>query len=142
MTSAPLYAVDTSVAVPLLVASHTAHELVSAWASGRELAISGHALAETYAVLTRLPGSARVSADDAVTLINANFKRRLTVPSEISSQVHQELAQIGVHGGATYDGLVALAAREAGATLVTRDARAQGTYSAVGVPVLVIKTGG
>lgn len=138
MTSAPLYAMDTSVAVPLLVASHTAHDVVSAWATDRKLAISGHALAETYAVLTRLPGGARVSSDDTVTLIDANFDRRLTVPDRLAGQVHREFTRLGVLGGATYDGLVALAAREAGATLVTRDARARGTYDAVGVPVLVI----
>lgn len=45
---------DTSVAVPLLVTSHVAHRAVSG-------ALAGHALHETYAVLTRLPGDARVA---------------------------------------------------------------------------------
>jgi len=53
-------------------------------------------LAETYSVLTRLPGDA------------------------------------------TYDGLVALAAREHGAILVTRDARARSTYEALGVGTEVL----
>ena len=37
--------------------------------------------------------------------------------------------------GATYDGLVALAARKHGAVLATRDARARSTYEAIGVQV-------
>jgi predicted nucleic acid-binding protein len=37
-----------------------------------------------------------------------------------------------------YDGLVALAAREHGVALATRDARARGTYDAVGVQVVLV----
>lgn len=46
---------DTSVAVPLLLTSHSAHDAVDAALDGRSVALSGHALQETYAVLTRLP---------------------------------------------------------------------------------------
>ncbi len=35
------------------------------WWRGREIALSGHALAETYSVLTRLPGDLRLSPVDA-----------------------------------------------------------------------------
>lgn len=42
------------------------------------------------------------------------------------------LGRLGVAGGASYDGLVALAARDHDATLATRDARAVGTYERVG----------
>lgn len=129
---------DTSAAIPLLVASHEAHEVVSSWAAGRVLGLAGHALAETYAVLTRLPGDARVSAEDAVRLIDDNFPLLATLPPESASELHRELAEYGVAGGATYDGLVALAARSRGAVLVTRDARARATYEAVGVRVEVL----
>ena len=129
--------VDTSVAVPLLVRSHAAHATVAAWARGRQLRVSGHALAETYSVLTRLPGDARVSVSDAVELIDANFGETLLLSPELARQVHRELAAHGVAGGATYDGLVALTAREHGAVLVTRDARARSTYEALGVETRV-----
>ena len=129
---------DTSVAIPLLVASHEAHEVVSSWAAGRVLGLAGHALAEAYAVLTRLPGDARVSAEDAVRLIDDNFPLRATVPPEAAFELYRELAEYGVAGGATYDGLVALAARSQEAVLVTRDARARGTYEAVGARVQVL----
>jgi toxin FitB len=59
LTASTVTAVDTSVAVPLLMSSHHAHPVIAAWAMGRSLGLSGHALAETYSVLTRLPGDAR-----------------------------------------------------------------------------------
>jgi len=43
----------------------------------------------------------------------------------------------GWPGSAVYDGLVALAAREHGAWLATRNARARGTCDAVGVTVII-----
>lgn len=138
MTRESRLAIDTSVAIPLLVASHEAHALVKTWAEGRVLLLSGHALAETYSVLTRLPGDARVTAADAVALIDDNFAEHLMVPSQQAGRIHQELARHGVSGGATYDGLVALAAREHGVVLATRDARARTTYEAVGGRVELI----
>lgn len=126
---------DTSVAIPLLVDSHEAHALVRSWVAGRPLCLSGHSLAETYSVLTRLPGDARVSPGDAIALIDDNFEDHMVLSAETGAEVHRELARHGVSGGATYDGLVALAAREHGAVLVTRDARARPTYEAVGARV-------
>lgn len=138
MTDGLRCAIDTSVAVPLLLASHGAHEMVRLWAAGRSLVLSGHALAETYSVLTRLPGDARVSPADAVPLIDENFVQNIVLPPEVTSGAHRTLASLGVSGGATYDGLVALAARHHGLVLATRDARARPTYEAVGVRVEVI----
>lgn len=129
---------DASVAIPLLVASHEAHGMVVQWAAGRSLALSGHALAETYSVLTRLPGDARVAAGDAVALIDSNFGRQLPLAQEIAPNIHRELAERGVEGGAVDDGLVALAALGEGAALATRDARARSTYEALGVTVELI----
>ena len=60
---------DTSVAVPLLVTSHVAHRSVNAALGDRTAALAGHALLETYAVLTRLPGDARLAPADAVRLL-------------------------------------------------------------------------
>jgi predicted nucleic acid-binding protein len=62
----------------------------------------------------------------------------VVISVEVAQGAHRELARSGVAGGATYDGLVALAAREHGAVLVTRDARARSTYEALGVSVDVL----
>ncbi len=131
-------AVDTSVAVPLLVRSHHHHADVVRWWAGQELALSGHALAETYSVLTRLPGDARLSAADAARLLDARFTAPLTLSGLPAQTVHATLSRLGIAGGAVYDGLVALAAKEHGVALATRDARARGTYDAVGVKVVLV----
>jgi predicted nucleic acid-binding protein len=131
-------AVDTSVAVPLLVRSHQHHAQVGRWWDGQELALSGHALAETYSVLTRLPGDARLAAEDAARLLDARFTTPLTLSGRQAQTVHRILSRLGIGGGAVYDGLVALAAKEHGMALATRDARARGTYDAIGVKVVVV----
>lgn len=141
MTTEPTTAIDTSVAVPLLAASHPDHTRVLAWAEGRTLGLSGHAHVETYAVLTRLPGDARLAATDATNLIDENFTGPLLLSAQKMRDVHRQLASRGVAGGATYDGLVALAAREHGAVLATRDARARSTYEALGVTVELLAKG-
>jgi len=117
------------------MSSHQAHPVIRAWAVGRSLGLSGHALAETYSVLTRLPGDARVLPEDAVALIDDRFPIRLALSRQLAQEGHRELALHGVSGRATYDGLVALAARDHGAVLATRDARARSTYEAIGVQV-------
>jgi predicted nucleic acid-binding protein len=131
-------AVDTSVAVPLLVRSHQHHADVVRWWDGQDLTLSGHALAETYSVLTRLPGDARLSAEDAARLLDARFTTPLTLSDAVASKVHVTLSRLGIAGGAVYDGLVALAAKEHGVALATRDARARGTYDTVGVAVILV----
>lgn len=107
--------------------------MVTKWAKGRVLGLSGHALAETYSVLTRLPGDARVAPADAVALIDANFAGSFPLGVRATRTAHRELARRGIAGGGTYDGLVALAAREHDAVLVTRDVRARATYEVLGV---------
>jgi hypothetical protein len=96
-----------------------------------------HSLAETYSVLTRLPGDARVAPGDAVTLIEGNVTESVPVPAAEARSLPRLLAAQGIAGGAVYDGLVALAARAAGITLLTRDARALDTYRVLAVPVEV-----
>ncbi len=135
-----MVAVDTSVAIPLLLESHEAHDLVRGWATGRKLGLCGHALAETYSVLTRLPGDARVEAHDAVSLIDGSFIEILPLSPALASDAHRVLAQLGIAGGATYDGLVALTARDHDVALATRDARARPTYERLGIEVELISS--
>ena len=131
-------AVDTSVAIPLLVRSHQHHADVVRWWNGQELALSGHALAETYSVLTRLPGDARLATDDAARLLDARFAAPLVLSAAAARKVHSTLSRLGIAGGTVYDALVALAAKEHGASLATRDARARGTYDAVAAKVILV----
>ena len=129
-------AVDTSVAVPLLVQTHRAHDSVVRWWAGRDLALSGHAVAETYSVLTRLPGDLRVAPADAAQLLRARFAAHLHLKPRTAARLPEILAELGVAGGAVYDALVALAALEHDVALATRDARANATYQAIGVRIV------
>lgn len=131
-------ALDTSVAIPLLVATHAAHAAVTGWWSGREVALSGHALAETYSVLTRLPGDLRLAPADAARLLDERFAEPLLLGPDVASRLPHVLSELGVAGGAVYDALVALAAVEHGADLATRDARAKATYDMVGARVMIV----
>ena len=47
----------------------------------------------------------------------------------------ERFPELGVFGGATYDGLIAMTAAAESATLVTLDQRALATYARVGVDV-------
>lgn len=129
------FGVDTSVAIPLLVTTHPAHADVRRWAEGHDLALSGHALAESYAVLTRLPGDVRVSPADAARLLSARFSAPLLLDAATLPEV---LAAANIAGGAVYDALVGLAARQHDVQLATRDGRATGTYEAVGARYLIV----
>jgi len=129
-------ALDTSVAIPLMVQTHAAHDVVRRWATGRVLRLAGHALVETYSVLTRLPGDLRLDPADAVSLLEARLPDPVVL--DVAARLPEVLAAKGISGGASYDALVALAALGAGIPLATRDARARSTYDAVGVDVLVV----
>jgi predicted nucleic acid-binding protein len=131
-------AVDTSVAVPLLVRSHRNHAAVVRWWDGQQVALSGHALAETYSVLTRLPGDARLAPADAARLLTDRFAPPLLLSGARARKLPDTLSRLGIAGGVVYDALVAMAAREHEVALATRDGRAKGTYDAVGVEVIVV----
>ena len=128
--------VDTSVAIPLLVRTHRSHAEVVAWWDGREVALSGHALAETYSVLTRLPGDLRLTSADAARLISGRFADPLLLGRRTSRRLPGIFSHLAIAGGAVYDALVALAAVENGAALATRDNRARATYEIVGANVI------
>lgn len=95
--------------------------------------MTGHSLAETYSVLTRLPGDARLEAADAAMLLSAGFADVLLVDPVTLRDIANILAAHAVTGGAVYDAMVALAVRGTDATLLTRDRRAAATYAALGV---------
>lgn len=136
-TSADLL-LDTSAALALVREADPAHEAVGAAVQGRTLGLSGHALVETFSVLTRLPGEARVSASLAARIIASAFPASVALPSEQFLRAAELFASAGIAGGAVYDGLVALAARTAGIPLLSCDRRAAGTYAALQVEVRLI----
>ena len=134
-TGKPVLAVDTSVAIPLLVERHRDHQSVKRWSERRAVVLCGHALPETYCVLTRLPGDLRLSPQDAARILSVRFGAPLALPASTFARLPGLLAQHGIAGGAVYDALVALAALAHDATLATRDLRARATYDVLGARV-------
>lgn len=128
-----LWLADTSVAVPALLASHLAHVEVQDQLAGRILGLTAHAALETYSVLTRLPGDARLSLEDASKLIAERFDSIVALAADQAGLLVRTLSQKGIGGGAVYDALIGFTAKQAGGTLLTRDSRARATYLAVGV---------
>jgi hypothetical protein len=80
-----------------------------------------------------------VAAEDAVRLLEANFEASVAAPAVELATLPRVLAPLGIVGGAVYDALVGLAARAAAVPLLTRDARALGTYAALGVDVEIVE---
>lgn len=128
------FAVDTSFAVAFLQDTHPAHRVVHEFVHRiDELVLTAQSLAETYSVLTRLPGDAMVEPDDVVRLIAEAFGEPPLVLAEADmAEAPRIFAEKGIVGGAVYDALVALTATLSGVSLLTRDRRAQPTYAAVG----------
>lgn len=133
-----MIAVDTSVALPLLLTNHERHDDVTAWAQGKELALCGHALVETYSVLTRLPGDNRFSPEDAVRVMDDRFCEPVLLKSEKLPRLHHELLSAGVSGGAVYDGIIGIAAKQNQVALASFDRRAINTYFAVGAVIELV----
>jgi predicted nucleic acid-binding protein len=99
----------------------------------RAIGLAAHAALETYSVLTRLPGDARLSTSDAATLIDTRFDRIVALELETQVDLVHALANARVAGGAVYDALIALTAWQDGSALLTRDTRAAATYETLGV---------
>lgn len=134
-----MIAADTSVVVAAFASWHEGHTAART-ALAEEPRLPAHVALEVYSVLTRLPPPHRVKA----TLVAAFLESRLFQPPlELPASAHQalvkEASEKDITGGAVYDALVAATARQAGATLLTRDRRAARTYEALGVTFRMVE---
>lgn len=134
----PELLLDTSAAISLSVADHVHREDTASAVAGLRIGLAGHAAFESFSVLTRLPGAARLKPEAASRLLAANFPftRHLGVP--VASTLLPRLLAAGVSGGAVFDALVAAVAVEHGVTLLSRDRRALRTYRELGAQVLLL----
>jgi len=130
-------ALDTSVAIALLVATHLGaclrEPLVGRPGGRAQRPRDGRDLLGAHAP----PGDLRLAPGDAARLLAQRFTEPLLLGPAVSARLPDVLSRLGIAGGAVYDALVALAALEHGAILATRDARARATYETVGVQVVV-----
>lgn len=131
-------AVDTSVAVAALDASHAAHSECLEVVRHRRPSLAGHAAFETFSVLTRLPGQLAIAPPVAAELITRVFPSVVWLDPDAAARLLGRLGTVGIAGGSVYDALVGEAARQNGCRLLTRDRRAQRTYDLVGTAYEVV----
>ncbi|MGI8726158.1 MAG: PIN domain-containing protein [Solirubrobacterales bacterium] len=90
-----------------------------------------HTLAETYATLSTAPFD--VEANTVLDYLDQfNPESAVGIEPDALSERLRELDCSGIHGGATYDALIAVTARDHGLTLLTLDRRAVRSYEALG----------
>lgn len=127
--------VDTSVAVPLVVADHENHPDVQQAIGRRRLGLAGHAAFETFSVLTRLPTPARRPPQVVGRLLRAGFPATRFLGARDAEALLERLAVLGIAGGNVYDALVGAVAASHELPLATRDERAVDVYRALDVEV-------
>ena len=116
-------AIDTSVIVPGLLFWHEKHAVASAalielLESGNQVVLPLHSLVEAYAVMTRLPPPHRLSAKDALDLLNGSFRQRsnlVGLEGDEGWELLQSLRDRDLVGGTSYDSLIFASARKGGA---------------------------
>ena len=123
---------DTSVIVAAAQSWNPANEVAVPALRSCRRAIS-HTLLETYSVLTRSPSPFRIDSSTVHRWLSLQFTSEVSLPENSHLTTLATLRELGVAGGAAYDGLIALTALHHRATLLTLDRRATSTYSRVGI---------
>jgi predicted nucleic acid-binding protein len=142
--AAPVFFLDTSCIVACVCSWHVHHaqavaEVEARLAAGEKMMTAAHALAESYAVLTRLPAPHRLSPADALTLIESNFFAAVVALDVAGYRaLLRQAGADGIAGGRTYDALIgACALRANAAALLTFNARHFSNMDAASVRVVV-----
>jgi len=144
--AATTFFVDTSCIIAAVCAWHAHHAPaageIDRRLGGRELlATAAHALAESYAVLTRIPAPHRLSPADALALLEGNFidnARVVALDAPGYRSLLRRAGRDGISGGRTYDAVIAECALKAkAATLLTFNARHFADLEAAGGRVVV-----
>ena len=117
------YFFDTSVLVSVVLMGHPDHgPSLAAYvkANPRNGCCAAHSLAEVYATLTRLPGSQRMTADEALLFVD-DIGSRLTVVALGAEEFYAAIAaaaNASIVGGTIYDMLLARCALQAKAEII------------------------
>jgi predicted nucleic acid-binding protein len=116
-------ALDTSVIVAGLLSSHEHHEpaaaaLAALLAEPGDVILPLQALVEAYSVLTRLPHPHRLSAKNALAVLERTLRQRAVVvglDGKEAWDLIEGLSQRQIAGATSYDGVIAACARKGGA---------------------------
>lgn len=130
---------DASVVVAAASPWHESHKASFAALATTRPGIVAHAAVETYSALTRMPEPHRMHPADVGRFLEDWFEDRwIGLTAAAQRRLLARLAEIGIHGGATYDALIGATAAAEGATLVTADRRALVSYALVGADVELV----
>ena len=120
-------AFDTSVIVAALVKSHPHHQRAHLWLQAAlggsfEATATWHAMAESWAVLTRLPLRPTLSGEQAVAILE-RFQRQkhftvVELSGDIYSAAFRRCAAVELSSGAVFDAIHLVAAEMSGADLM------------------------
>lgn len=95
----------------------------------RQGRLVAHTIAETFAVLSAPNGPYPAVPEDVMAFLQPFLDRDpIGIEPAAYPQAVSELTLAGVAGGAVYDGLIGLAAKQRGAELISLDVRAASTY--------------
>lgn len=121
-----VFAVDASCMIAAVCGWHQEHKAAAVALGerlerGDRIVVPAHALAEAYAVLTRLPSPHRLAPADAWTLLEANFAG----PGALAALAGRDpvtllarLAREGIARGRTYDAIIRESAGRAKASVL------------------------
>jgi len=131
--------------VALVSAWHERHAKVLAEVErrlddGETLVIAGHALLESFSVLTRLPAPHRLSGADARAVLEASFgEAEITALTGAGYRaLLRHATDAGITGGRAYDALIGECALRAKATsLLTLNERDFAAYQVRGLTIAV-----
>ena len=147
MRRAPaIFFVDTSCIVAAVCSWHGHHARAAAEIERRlgvreRMATAAHALAEAYAVLTRLPAPHRLSPADALELLEGNWldsARVVALDAVGYRSLLRRAGKEGISGGRTYDAVIAACALKAkAAVLLTFNAHHFASFEASGLRLVV-----
>jgi len=105
-------AIDTSVLVAGVIASHVHHARAAVWlqalASGRHSGVAtAHAFNETYSVLTKIPGTPRIDPVTGERLVTRlrGLIRVVAVSEVLAAAAIERCARQGLSSGAVFDAL-------------------------------------
>jgi predicted nucleic acid-binding protein len=121
LEAAHTVALDTSCLIALVCGWHEHHVATRSLVEqrldhGAVLAVAAPALVEAYAVLTRLPAPHRLAPPDALQLLHSNFHdhaRTVALSARDYWSLLSGAPAAGIHGGRTYDAVIAACARTA-----------------------------
>jgi predicted nucleic acid-binding protein len=113
--------VDSSILIAAMHANHPMHAVAVGWLTPalrkHDLVVADHTVLECYAVMTRLPGTWRVTGDEANHLIRSTVMSNMEIfgfaPKTLSDCL-EKMAANHVVGGKTYDAFIVETLKQAG----------------------------